>query len=608
MSERTATLTFLAKDAASGAVKSIDRAMDGLDNAARKAGGGLKSAGGDIVKLGALAGGAAVAGIGALAGGLALAVKAAAEEEKGVARLSTSLKANIAGFDGNTAAIEKAIKVGEKKAFSDDAQRASLALLVARTKDVAKAQDLMSAAMDLARFKGISLEEASSALIKVEGGQFRALKALGIVVEPVTIAQDKLKASTKNATDAQIAAAKAIDAAATSTAAIAAVQAVAAGQADAYGKTTGGAFESFKIALDDVIENIGGFLLPMGTQLAQMLTNQVIPAAEAIAAKFGEWVAANRPLIDQINTFVSGALADLVTVLFTKIIPAAVDIATKFGEFATKVLTDVGPSVVGFVGQLGELWTTITTKIIPTILDLATRVWEGGLNKAVGAAYTVIGSVITVLGDLVNWITGNETVMEILRSAADLIGTAFGLVADGITGTVDFLGKLGDKIRANTDAMNFLSTVGNLIADGFKAAFGFISDVITSIQTAIGLADELTGKTSGKTVSKAETGAIGNVLSFINPLAGEAFKGITGTRAAGGPVLPGGSYLVGEQGPEILRMGGQGGSIIPNSGGLSMSGVTINVSGAQDPAAIARDILQSLKREVDRQGVSLVPA
>lgn len=37
-----------------------------------------------------------------------------------------------------------------------------------------------------------------------------------------------------------------------------------------------------------------------------------------------------------------------------------------------------------------------------------------------------------------------------------------------------------------------------------------------------------------------------------------------GFRAAGGPVMPNRSYVVGEQGPEILRMGGRGGTIVPN--------------------------------------------
>jgi tape measure domain-containing protein len=39
---------------------------------------------------------------------------------------------------------------------------------------------------------------------------------------------------------------------------------------------------------------------------------------------------------------------------------------------------------------------------------------------------------------------------------------------------------------------------------------------------------------------------------------------LSGARADGGPVAPGSTYLVGERGPELLRMGASGGTVIPN--------------------------------------------
>ena len=52
-------------------------------------------------------------------------------------------------------------------------------------------------------------------------------------------------------------------------------------------------------------------------------------------------------------------------------------------------------------------------------------------------------------------------------------------------------------------------------------------------------------------------------------------------RANGGPVSPGGAYLVGERGPEILQMGARGGNIIPNNaiggGGTTNNMITVNV-------------------------------
>ncbi len=74
-------------------------------------------------------------------------------------------------------------------------------------------------------------------------------------------------------------------------------------------------------------------------------------------------------------------------------------------------------------------------------------------------------------------------------------------------------------------------------------------------------------------------------------------KGFSGARADGGPVLPGGAYLVGERGPEVFRPMGAG-SIEPvGSGGVS---VTVNVQGGEASGLIRSDaqIAQALARAV----------
>jgi hypothetical protein len=48
-----------------------------------------------------------------------------------------------------------------------------------------------------------------------------------------------------------------------------------------------------------------------------------------------------------------------------------------------------------------------------------------------------------------------------------------------------------------------------------------------------------------------------------------------GGRARGGPVYPGQTYLVGEEGPELLQMGNRGGSVIPND---AMGGGSVQVN------------------------------
>jgi hypothetical protein len=71
--------------------------------------------------------------------------------------------------------------------------------------------------------------------------------------------------------------------------------------------------------------------------------------------------------------------------------------------------------------------------------------------------------------------------------------------------------------------------------------------------------------------------------------------GISGTRANGGPVMGGGTYLVGERGPELFTPLSSG-SITPNNAlGGGGANITVNVNGG-DPNAIVR-VLQQYVRQ-----------
>ena len=172
-------------------------------------------------------------GIGAVTDALGDSLQAARDDQLSVDHLTASLKANVEGWDGSTRAIEHNIEKGQALAFTDDALRESLALLVGATHDVSEAQRTQNVAMDLARFKRIDLRTASEALIKVEAGQFRMLKTLGIELRK----------------------------GATATEALAAVQKVAAGQAETYAKTSTGAAEVLNIKMGELSESFGRFLM-----------------------------------------------------------------------------------------------------------------------------------------------------------------------------------------------------------------------------------------------------------------------------------------------------------------------------------------------------------
>jgi len=90
---------------------------------------------------------------------------------------------------------EKMSEVGKsaiKLAFDDEAASLAFAKLFQVTKDAKQAQEDVKLAMDLAAFSGRSLEEATSALMKVHAGGTRILKEFGIAVQEGTSVEDAL--------------------------------------------------------------------------------------------------------------------------------------------------------------------------------------------------------------------------------------------------------------------------------------------------------------------------------------------------------------------------------------------------------------------------------
>ncbi|AZS22358.1 MULTISPECIES: hypothetical protein [unclassified Caulobacter] len=104
------------------------------------------------------------------------------------------------------------------------------------------------------------------------------------------------------------------------------------------------------------------------------------------------------------------------------------------------------------------------------------------------------------------------------------------------------------------------------------------------------------GEVSLSELARAVLGAAGAALKG-GGLGETLTKVFAGARADGGPVLPGGAYLVGERGPELFRPSGAG-SIEPVGGGPVS--VTVNVQGGEASGLIRSDaqIAQALARAV----------
>lgn len=218
-------------------------------------------------------------------------VTAAQEEQVSLEKLNASLAANVTGWNGNTAAVLNSLKAREQLGFSDDDLRNSLTLLVAGTHNLTAAMDVQSVAMDLARFKSITLQEATVAITTIEGGRARGLAQLGINIKDYATTAERL----------------------------AAVEKVAGGQAEAFSGTTEGAFARAGAAMHDLQETIGApFLDAMAAvaeaavKAAQALQGFVHDAGDLIdrAARLGQTVettAGRVPLLADAIDLVTGS-------------------------------------------------------------------------------------------------------------------------------------------------------------------------------------------------------------------------------------------------------------------------------------------------------------
>lgn len=119
--------------------------------------------------------------------------------------------------------------------------------------------------------------------------------------------------------------------------------------------------------------------------------------------------------------------------------------------------------------------------------------------------------------------------------------------------------------------------------DVFKnVAKQIIADLLR-IQIQRALVSALGGSNGGGGDFFGLSGGGGGLFSSLGSLFGGNGRGVSGSasgiisllpgimgRASGGPVLPGRTYVVGENGPELLMMGNAGGTVVPNGRGMGI--------------------------------------
>jgi hypothetical protein len=460
-------------------------------------------------------------------------VQAAIADEQSQATLRTSLMANIPAWEGNTDAIEKRIAAGIKLGFADDEQRQSLALLVAATHDVNKAFNVQSVAMDLARFKGISLTAATEALTRVEGGSFRILKSLGIALKDGATAQDALNA----------------------------VEAVAAGQREAFVSKTGGKLVVIQERINEKMEDLGYKILPV-----------VADALEIVAGALDDMDNHKGPIVEIVNAFddmgkqldflAGGPLrhaGEETDFLGSKTTALGVLLHDIFDAGWRDRLGDAGLALQ----RAGEITEGATTKI-RTFGEVAASSAEKAAEAFDDMVTALKSDVDRLIGEVYDPIEERDHLMT-NRIEADRLRAIIASKKSTDAEIKDAKRKLRSLEADNVEYLTKLLESGDITETEYARLMRILQ---TKSKTATGKAKEDVDTLIAKVKELYRV-----MVSGPNVQIGLSVHPVNKNgpgKAKGGPTMPWQTYTVGEHGPETLVMGDESGFVIPHGGGAPM--------------------------------------
>ena len=292
----------------------------------------------------------------------------------------------------------------------------------------------------------------------------------------------------------------------------------------------------------------------------------------------------------------------------------AMDISRGTGKDLDTVVGNLAKAYDGNEGALTRMGVPLDDNIkksgdFKDITDELTRLFGGQASTYADTYQGKLDIVNQRLGELKEsagavLLDPMKRLLEVVNDVAK--GFAGETPESGLTGKVGMLqrelsgdGKngaysLGESLAKVADALGNMFTE---ISNGGDSA-STLERIAASLET---FASALTNVTNAfKDYKKFYDTVPKPLREFMNPFSrlGDYASLIGGSRAAGGPVMAGGAYRVGEFGPEMFVPSGSG-SIRPDSGG---QGVTIIMNGVIDGESARRSIERLLQDSSRRTG------
>jgi len=429
-------LVVKAVDNATPTLRKIGKGFGHLKNAGAAVGAGLQTA-----ALGAIGIATAVAGF------TIAATKAAADEEKQVARLNGVLKTRGMLTDANTAAVEAQTTKMENLAVADDAVRESLITATQFTKNFNDAIKIQNVAADVAAAKNISLEEATALVGKAYQGNTKGLKGLGVEVKKGAKGIAALDAVTKKY----------------------------GGSAEAAANTVSGKFAKAQIKMGNIMENFGAAFLPVAAEGLTILSDKVLPAV-------GEGLKAIMPIIQTVGKFIMNNLVPAVGGFINKL--------TAPGGVIESVMSVIGPIVNSLIPVFGMIFDAVG-KTGAKIAELVGILWgdgKGPLAVGVQAMGNILGFVGKIVANLIGFI--GEAIGAVINVSKAIMDSPIGWVIKQIAGFIGgVVGGVGGALGITPAANSGTGVSGNPMTDkytiniGGKAVDGVVKDSLGRIIT-----------------------------------------------------------------------------------------------------------------------------
>lgn len=423
---------------------------------------GVGAKAGYAIKKAALPAAAAIGGIGVALGA---ATKAAMEDQAAQVELARTLSISASATDAQVAATENMIsKMSLASGIADDDLRPALASLVRGTKDIGKAQEGLSLAMDISTATGKDLATVSDALSKAYAGNMKGLKALS----------PEMAALIKDGADLNT------------------IMDVLGGTfggatAEAAG-TAEGQMKRFGIAIAEAKENIGAALIPVIEKALPLLTG------------LGAWAQENTTTFLVIAGLIGGIAAAIVAVNIALKVYNAIQVITNALTAVWNALLLANPitlvvlAVVALIAILTALYFKFdgVRKIVDTVFDAITT----GVKFSFDAIKTYFTAVLNIYKAVFNGIASlwNNTIGKLSFSFPSWVpglgGKGFSvpnipMLAEGgiVTGpTLAMIGEAGPEAVVPLSKMGGMGGVTVNVNGGLSTSAEIGQAVVNAIR------------------------------------------------------------------------------------------------------------------------------